>query len=142
MRLINFNFTKINVERLKEKADKITFNTKIDINSIDSFKSELKIKEDLLKIDFVYTVSYEPEFAKVELGGSFILSVEPKIAKEVLNGWKDKKTSEEFRVAIFNVIMKKSNIKALQLEDEIGLPIHVPMPSLSPQKKKEEKESQ
>ncbi len=143
MKLVNFNFTKISIEKFKEKADTIKFNTKLDISSIDSFKSELKLKDELIKIDFVYTILYEPDFAKVELAGSFIISVEPKIAREILKGWKDKQTSEEFRVAIFNVILKKSNIKAIQLEDELGLPIHLPLPSLNKQpKKSEEKESQ
>lgn len=144
MKLVNFNFTKISIERFKDKADSIKFNTKIDISSIESLKSDiLKIKDELIKIDFLYTVLYEPDFAKIEIGGTIILSVEPKIAKEILKGWKDKQTSEEFRVAIFNVILKKSNIKALQLEDELGMPTHIPLPSINPaNKKSEEKESQ
>lgn len=139
MRLVNFNFTKIHVERLKDTAENIKFNTKIDISSIDYLKTDLlKIKDELIKIDFVYTILFEPEFAKIELAGNFALSVDPKIAKEILKDWKDKKTSEEFKVAIFNVILKKSNIKSLELEDEIGLPYHIPLPSLNKENKKNE----
>jgi hypothetical protein len=140
MKVVNFNFTKISIERLKDKIDNnLKFNTKLDLSSIDSLKSDiLKIKDELIKIDFVYTVLYEPDFAKLELAGSLILSVDPKMAKEILKNWKDKQTSEEFRVVIFNVILKKSNIKAIQLEDEMGLPTHIPLPSFKPQNKKNE----
>jgi hypothetical protein len=132
MRLVGFDFKKISVERFKDQAESLKFNTKIDISSIDTIKSDIfKSKEELLKIDFVYSVLYEPEFAKIELKGNLILAVEPKMAKEILKGWKDKQTSEEFRIFIFNIILRKSNIKALQLEDELGLPPHVPLPSLT-----------
>jgi len=128
---------------MKNSVENVKFNTKIDISSIDSLKSEaFKFKEELIKIDFSYSVLYEPDFAKLNLTGTFVLSVDTKLAKEALKGWKEKQTSEEFRRIIFNVILKKANIKALQLEDELGLPIHIPLPSISSSNKKnEEKEA-
>ena len=54
--------------------------------------------------------------------------------------WKDgsdKKIPEGIRIGLFNFIMSKCNVKALQLEDELGLPFHVPMPRLRPEKKKD-----
>lgn len=141
MRLIGFNFTKINAEKFKEGFGNVKFNTKIDISSIDSLKSDvIKTKDELIKVDFSYVISYEPDFAKLELAGNIILSVEPKIAREVLKGWKDKQTSNEFRIFLFNIILRKSNIKALQLEEEIGLPNHIPLPSLNKENLKDKKE--
>lgn len=123
MRLIGFNFNKISIERLNNKADKIKFNTKIDISSIEPLKSDvLKTKDEILKVDFVYSILYEPDFAKLELAGNILLSVEPKIAKDVLKGWKNKETSEDFRIFMFNIILRKSNIKALQLEESLAFP--------------------
>ncbi|MDD5012121.1 MAG: hypothetical protein PHQ66_00535 [Candidatus Nanoarchaeia archaeon] len=143
MKLVNFNFTKISVERFKDRADNIKFNTKMDISSIDILKNELlKTKDELIKVDFVYTLSFEPELAKIDFAGNFILSVDSKMAKDIIKGWKEKQTSDDFRTSIFNLILKKSNVKALELEEELGLPYHIPLPSLSPQKKTEEKESQ
>jgi hypothetical protein len=141
MRFIGFNFKKINIEKLKDSVKDLKFNTKIDISSIESLKSDLvKIKDEPIKIDFVYSILYEPDFAKIELAGSLILSVEPKLAREVLKGWKDKEIDEDFKIAIFNIILRKSNIKALELEEELNLPIHMPLPSLKKeniQKKKD-----
>ncbi len=141
MRLIAFNFTKLNIERLKDSVDNLKFNTKIDISSIESLKSDfIKVKDEALKINFVYSVNYDPDFAKLELAGTIILSVEPRIAREVLKGWKDKQIIEDFRIFLFNVILRKANIKALEMEEELGLPSHIPLPSLSKENLQEKKE--
>jgi hypothetical protein len=132
MRLINFNFTKLHSERIKDTVSEIKFNTKIDILSISSLKSDLlRIKEELIKIEFTYTILYEPGLASIELGGIMVLSVEPRIAREVLKGWKEKETPEEFRLFMFNTILRKSTLKALQIEEELNLPPHMPFPSFN-----------
>jgi hypothetical protein len=132
MRLVGFNFTKISVEKFKDSVQDLKFNTKIDISSIEPLKSDLiKVKDEPLKIDFVYSVLYEPELAKIELAGTMVLSVESRIARDILKGWKDKEMSDEFRIFMFNIILRKANIKALELEDELNLPPHIPLPSLN-----------
>ena len=132
MRLVGFNFTKVSIEKFKEAVNELKFNTKIDISSIEPLKSDLiKVRDEPIKINFVYSVLYEPEFAKVELAGTMILSVEPKMARDILKGWKDKEMNEDFRIFMFNIILRKSNIKSLELEDELNLPPHIPLPSLN-----------
>jgi len=141
MRLVGFEFRKVSIERFKISAENLKFNTKIDISSIEELKSDLfKSREELLKVNFSYLVLYEPELAKLELTGHIILSVEPRLAREVLKGWKDKQTPEEFRTFMFNAILRKSNIRALQLEDEMGLPPHIPLPSVGKDSIKTKKE--
>jgi hypothetical protein len=141
MRLIGFNFEKMSVEKFQERPESLKFNTKLDISSINPLKSDIiRTKDELLKVDFVYSVDYEPNFAKLEIKGNILLSVEPKIARDVLKGWKDKQTSEDFRLFMFNIILRKTNVKALQLEDEVGLPPHIPLPSLNKENVKKEKE--
>jgi len=140
MRLIGFNFNKISIEKFNNKINSLKFNTKIDISSIESIKSDLiKIKDEPLKVDFVYSVLYEPDFAKVELAGSIMLSVEPKLAREILKGWKDKEINEDFRVFVFNIILRKANIKSLELEEELNLPSHINLPSLKKENLQEKK---
>jgi len=51
MRLIGFNFTKINAERFPNSPENIKFNTKIDISSIEPLKSDvLRVKDELIKV--------------------------------------------------------------------------------------------
>jgi hypothetical protein len=42
------------------------------------------------------------------------------------------------RLGIFNFIMVKCNVKALYLEDEMNMPLHVPMPRLTKEVQKKE----
>lgn len=143
MKLIGFNFQKISIEKMSEPNENMKYNIKLDIASIDSAKSDvLKLKEEIIKVDFVYHVLYEPGVAKVELSGNIILAVEPRIARDILKGWKDKQSPEEFRLFVFNVILRKANIKSLQLEEEMGLPPHIPLPTLGKENKTKENESQ
>lgn len=142
MRLIGFNFTKINIEKFSDKTESLNIDAKINVSEINSTKMEFfKINEELLTIKFTYLVDYAPDFAKIELKGNILLAIEAKMAKDILKQWKDKKISEEFRIVLFNLILKKSNVKALELEDEMNLPFHVPLPSLKKQEIKDKKES-
>lgn len=138
MRIIGFNFTKISIERLTDTGPEgeLKIGTQIDVPEIKEIKSDiLKTKEEILAAKFTYEVNYDPNFAKVGLEGRILIALNPKIAKDVLKQWKKKKIPEDFRILLFNVILKKSSLKALDLEEELNLPLHIPLPSF----KKEEK---
>jgi len=131
MKLVGFNFNKISIEKFSDDLKDIRINTNINISEINSVKPGiLKTKEELVVANFTFTVDYSPKIAKIELAGKVIISLDPKTSKEVLKQWKNKKIPENFKVGLFNVILKKSNIKSLQLEEEMNLPLHVPLPSL------------
>ncbi len=137
MRIVGFNFTKISVEELKKdyKTGELKIKTSIDISEIKEIKSDfLKTKDQVLDIDFSFTVDYNPEVAKVDLKGRLFLAVESKQAKEILKQWKKKKIADEFRRLLFNIILKKSTLKALSLEEELNLPLHMPLPSFKRKK--------
>ncbi len=136
MRLAGFNLTKINAEKFAEMPKDLKIDTAINIDDISEVKSSFfKSKEDLLSVKFNYDIIYSPDFAKISLAGMFLLSVEPKEAKNILSQWKDKKMPEDFRVNVFNLILKKSSLKSLELEDELNLPTHFKLPSVKLEKK-------
>jgi len=134
MRLIGFSLNKIHVDKSLKKLEDVKINTKIDLSSIEEVKSDFfKFKEEAIAINFSFTIDYSPDLAKIELSGSFILAVESKLSKEILKSWKDKKLPEDFRMLLFNLILKKSTLRALQLEEEMNLPLHIPLPSFKKQ---------
>ena len=133
MQVIGFNLTKISVNREEKLEGKVEIKQNIDISNISKDKVSIS-QDDILKIGFTFSVSYnEDKLAKVELKGQVILLPTKEELKDILKSWKDKKVPEGIRIPLFNFIMNKCNIKALQLEDEIALPLHIPMPKLSPQ---------
>jgi hypothetical protein len=140
MRAIGFNFKKINVEKLHTNSlEGVKVNANIDISDIISVKPSdlLRPKDELIAVNFTYNVTYDPDFARLSFTGDIIMEIEPKSAKDILKSWKDKKEMpEDFRILIFNIILRKSNLKALELEDEMNLPLHIPMPSIQEQETK------
>ena len=135
MKVIGFNFKKIFAERTNDSVEKLKINTGINIADILPVKSSVfKSKEEVIQVNFEYSINYDPDFAKVEFSGTLLLSLEAKEAREVLKEWKEKKMPEEFKISIFNTILRKSTIKAVELEDELHLPIHVSLPKVSAKK--------
>lgn len=133
MQLIGFNFTKISSKReLEQSKEKLKVSYNIEI--IDIAKESLNIlKEDnILRFAFKYTISYEPKFASIEFEGHILLVVDSEKQKNILKEWKKKKVPEEMRLAIFNLVMMKCNIKALQMAEDLAIPPHIPLPQISP----------
>jgi hypothetical protein len=135
MRLVGFSFTKINAEKTSENYKNIKINTGIDISDIREVKSDLfKTKEELVGITFEHTITYDPGFAKLNFMGNVLMGLDSEKAKEVFKKWKDKEIPEDFRMVLFNIILKKSSLKALELEEDLNLPTHFPLPSVTQEK--------
>ena len=131
MKVIGFNFTKLLAEKLEGNRNQLKINAEIDISEIKSLKTDIfKVKEDLVEVKFKYTVEYDPKIAKIEFEGLIIFSLDQKLAKQVLKDWKKKKMPDDFRLILFNVILRKSTLKALELEDQLNIPLHISLPSL------------
>ena len=129
MRLISFNFEKINIEKNPKKIEKLSINTSIEILDAKEAKTEFKFKgEQLITVKFRYDITYSPDFAKINFIGNILLSLNQKSAKEFLNQFKNKKISDEFKIPLFNFILRKLNVKALELEEELSLPLHIRLP--------------
>jgi len=131
MKIIGFNFNKVCIEKLAENLKNLKINSNIDIKNVTKLKQELfHTKEEVMEIKFEYGVDYSPDIAKISLSGNIILLIDSKTSKKFIKEWKDKRIPEEYKLTIFNVIMKKSNLKAIQLEDEMNLPLHISLPSV------------
>lgn len=131
MKIIGFNFNKICIEKFTDNLKELKINTNIDIKDVKQLKQELfHTKEEIIEIKFGYAIEYSPDIAKISLLGSIILLVDLKTSKKFVKEWKNKKIPEDDKLTLFNVIMKKSNLKSIQLEDEMNLPLHISLPSV------------
>ena len=62
MKLLGFNFTKIKVEKLKDKVEGLKIGTRIDVSEIKEAKTGiLKTKDEILAIKFKYGLDYNQE---------------------------------------------------------------------------------
>jgi len=135
MKSVGFNFNKISIEKFSDNFENLKINTNIDILKIKEIKSDfIKPEEKIIVVEFNYIIDYDSKIAKIEFFGNILLTDKSKNIRDILKKWKNKKMSEDFRINIFNLVLRKSNLKAMQLEDEINLPLHIPLPLLKKQK--------
>ncbi|MEK6757746.1 MAG: hypothetical protein AABX88_01330 [Nanoarchaeota archaeon] len=143
MRVLGFNFTKLSVEK-KDDAKSLKdlkINTNVEISEIKEAKTDvLKTDEEFVAVSFVFEVEYSPNIAKIEIKGSTLFSMSPKKVKEVLTQWEDKKMPEDFKTALFNLILRKASIRALEFEEEMSLPAHLPLPRVGGSRTEEKKD--
>jgi len=137
MKLVGFNFSKMNLEKITDNLKGLKITTGINILGINEVKSDIfSSLEALVAIKFEYSVNYEPNIAFLKFQGSLIFSISYEESKEILNSWKDKKIPENIRLKIFNIIFRKSSLKALQFEEDFNLPPHILLPSFKSKEKK------
>ncbi len=146
MRIIGFNLTKVSAERFQGKTLGADRSTNIEFINIEKEENQIaKEDSEILKVSFKFSVVYggkdkkEESSAEVILSGFIILMANKEESEDLQKAWKKKELSNSFRVPIFNFILKKCSIRALQLEDELNLPSHLPMPQLKMEGTKEEK---
>jgi hypothetical protein len=135
IKLIGFNFLKANVERNPEFKGDLKMKSDMKILSVEKDKLDL-VKQETIKIGFEFKIDYG-DLGKLELQGTLGLMLDSKTQKDLLSQWKENKISEELQVPILNIILQKSTLKALQLEEEFNLPLHMQLPRLDVKKPEE-----
>lgn len=127
MSIVGFNLTKIFIERKESFSGKLNIRSRIDVESIKQVDLGISKDKDTLQLNFIFEVIYEPDFAKIIFQGNVLLLEDSKKSKEVLKEWKKKKIEDDVKDPVFNTILRKCNIKAFSLEEDLNLPIHIPM---------------
>ena len=136
MRIVGFNITKVSAERKSPVKGKLEIKSNINIKDITT--EEIPIaKNPALKFDFEFVIEFNPKIANIEIAGSVLVLDEENQSKEIIKLWKKKKFDHPLKIGLFNFIMEKCNLKALQLEDELSLPMHINMPKLVPKSQQE-----
>ncbi len=151
MQIIGFNFTKISAEKTPSFKVGSSINTDIEFTNIEEEKvSLLKDGSEALSASFRFTVSYAEQKEKQEKSakegelifeGKIILSATKDEAKDLMKNWKNKELPNNFKMPIFNFLLKKCAPRALELEEELNLPSHIPIPQLHPQPPAQQQEN-
>ena len=126
IKVINTKFLEIEAKRNPEFSGKLTIKTNVKINSLEKVKDS----KDILKITYIFEIDYG-ELGKVKLNGELFLFSDAKTIKTILKNKENKEYNTEEYIEITNLIIQKASVKAFELEEELGLPIHIKLPTLS-----------
>ena len=140
MPIVGFGFDRINVERKQQfsKEDKINNSLKIYEVKETKLKTSDKNEEDALTLLFEFGLDYG-KAGILELKGHIIFYDSKDQIKEIYDFWeKNKRLPTEFSTHMFNFIMLKSTVRALSLEEEVGLPLHLRLPRFKVEKQQKQ----
>ena len=129
MRIIGFNFTKLFIERKEKYKENLEITN--DLSFDDIIKENLPdSKEEILKFYFTFKTTYKPEVAQIELKGHLITHPTGEEMKNITKQWKNKEISNELRIPLLNYLLEKCSFRALELEEKLALPPHIPFPKV------------
>lgn len=140
MKLVGFNLDKILAERKSPPKGKVNVNSNINIKSVEQEKVDI-ISDPILKFNFDFTIDYQPNIAQIVISGNILILADKNEAKEILKKFKTNEINPEIKLPLYNIILTKCNLRTLQLEEELGLPSHVPLPQINIEKAQEENNS-
>ena len=138
MKVVGFNLSKISAEK-KENFSSGKIHSNIEL--LDLKKDEIEFLKEAsgLNVKFKHTIDYhqndddDNKLAEIQFEGALILTLPSNEADEILEKWKDKKLPLEFKTPLYNFILKRCTLKAVQLQDELNVPTHIKMPAIRTQ---------
>jgi hypothetical protein len=128
--LLSSRLTKVSGNRNLDFSGKISMNQNIKIDNMEKFKPT-NSKTESIKVAYSFEIDYT-DLGKVEIEGVLFLGMDSKTIKVILDEYKNKKFDSAEQIAIMNIIIQKASIRAFEIEEELGLPIHIKLPQLAP----------
>ncbi len=143
MKVLSFNLKKISASKDSKFKGNYSISTNITFVDLGKDKIEVIKADEVFNLAFRFTVTYslsekkdqkenkvkeEDKKGEVVFEGNIILLAEKDEAKLLQKAWKKKEIPNSVKIPLFNIILKKCSSKALSLEEEIGLPYHIPLP--------------
>ncbi len=131
MQIISFNFDKIMAERKSREAKQgLKIESSMNIREIEEEKIPGIKDQQVMRLVFDFSTTYDKDYARIDFTGTILIAVEKGSFKTFLKMWKEKNVDEQTRIPVVNLILTRCNLRSLQLEDELGLPLHIPLPKV------------
>ncbi len=130
MKIITLQFTKLLAERFSQLKD-ASITTQINFTNVEKDSLSILKENNLMKISFNYSLAYsrkqkskEPEEKEAEISfhGFVLVSVSEDEQKEFENSWKKNHLPQMYFEVLFNLILRRCSIKAIPLQEELGVP--------------------
>ncbi len=138
MKVLGFNFIKMHVERQQALAQRLSKNLNIDFTEITKENVDFVKAAAIYNIGFKYSVEYldasakkETKMGEVLLEGVLTISLEKEEDKDFSKTYKKKEMNNSLKEALFNFLLKKCTPRAVDIEDQINLPVHLPIPQVN-----------
>jgi hypothetical protein len=131
MAILNFGFTKIDVEKKEKVSKQISIKSGLNITAVGQSEMVSGTKQQAFNIKFSFDVQYEPNVGHIKLQGDIMYLADESLSKEIVDSWKEKKSlPKPVALVVFNRILHNCNVEALILSREINLPAPIQLPKI------------
>jgi len=140
MAIVGFNFDRILVEKTKPIMGGVQVKNNMSIKNVEQQELLMgKKKESILKFSFEFSSKYSPNIGLISINGHILFLQEPDAVKKIIAGWKkNKNIPNDVASLLLNAVLVRCNVKALILSQEVNLPPHIRLPTISPKAKANE----
>ncbi len=130
--ILNFTLEKVHAEKKKNPTSDIKAKNSLKIIEVKEQALSPLDNQKVLKFNFLFAISYDPDIAYIEFQGHVVYMTDEKLQKEILANWtKNKQINQELSAPIMNLILTRCNVKALSLSQELNIPPHIQFPKLA-----------
>ena len=127
---------KASIDEKKIIEGNINVNSSPRIESVEKKDINVPGIKDVLSINFIFEVNYDPKVGEIEMEGEVLYQTDK--SKDILAKWKkDRKLEDDMAVEVLNAIFRRCLVEALSLSNELRLPPPIRLPIV--QKATEEK---
>ena len=142
MGVIGFNFTKISAQRNEGKGTQVNIKNNISIKNVEEEKTPITGKDQSsLKVEFEFSSIYEPDLGNISIHATVLALESKEEGAKNIKEWKEKKKlPDNFMRHTFNFMLRRCNIKALVLAEDLNLPSPIQLPKLQSKKVEEDEE--
>jgi hypothetical protein len=121
-RIVNHVVKSLECRRQKEEISnyKLSYNFEVQ---------NRRIEDKILKIDYVFTISYNEEVGEIIVVGSLGYKDTSKLLKTIDGNWEQK---IDVQKRIYNVIYRNALFMVMDLSRHLGLPPPVFLPEITP----------
>lgn len=131
MAILNFGFTKINVEKSGKTAKQVNIKSNMNITDVKASDMIGGTKQKAFAIKFSYDTIYEPGVGSIKLNGELLYLADEALAADISNAWaKNKSLPKDIALKVFNKILHNCNVESLILSREINLPAPIQLPKV------------
>ena len=133
MQIVGFNLNKVSA-RKEANFKQGHINTNIEFTDLEKDKIDILKDLEVMRLTFKFGLDYtesqekkDKKLGELIFEGNIKLALSKEESKEMNKEWKKKTLPAGPRIFLFNYILKKTAPKALLLQDELGLPSHIPI---------------
>ena len=134
MKFAGFRLTKIEAEKSEEKkGGNISVNSNFHLGEFKKEESVKDSKKPVYGFDFTYLIDYE-KIAKISFKGTVYIEIDSSEDKELFKDLEKpgyKLSNNDLRKIILDIVLARTHVECLHLEEKLGLPFHIQAPRVS-----------